>query len=131
MFITTNVRDRRPIFQNPVYAREAIETLYRVQQLHPFFLYGFVVMPDHCHMLLHIPDGGSVSRIMRSFKRGVSHNIGIGSFWQPRFYVKIPDSISSVLRYIHLNPVKAGLANDPEAYPWSSATGRWDVAIWE
>jgi putative transposase len=131
MFVTAVVRDRRPIFANPAYAREAVETLYRVQQLHPFFLFGFVIMPDHCHILLHVPDGGSISRIMGSFKRGVAHNVGIGSLWQPRFHIKIPGDISSVCEYIHLNPVKAGLAETPDQYPWSSACGKWDVFSWE
>jgi putative transposase len=128
MFITTNIRKRIPLFKNPQFAREAIETLYRVQELHPFFLYGFVIMPDHCHLLLHVPEGESISKIVGVFKKGVAFNIGRGPIWQPRFHIKIPGDLSSVLSYIHLNPLKAGLVESPEHYPWSSASGKWDVS---
>ncbi len=66
--MTTNVKDRKPIFRNDAYAREAIETLYRVQESYPFMLYAFVIMPDHCHFLLQIPDGGSLSKMMNVYK---------------------------------------------------------------
>ena len=74
MFVTTNIRDRRDIFSHPPNALEAIEILYRVQSLHPFFLYGFVVMPDHCHFLLRVPEQGSISTIMNRFKMGQSRS---------------------------------------------------------
>lgn len=126
-FVTTNTKDRRPIFGNPAYAREAIDTLYRVQEIHPFFLYGFVFMPDHCHLLLHVPAPESISGIMRVFKYGCTVNMGIGAFWQSRFHLRISHDAKAVLRYIHQNPVRAGLVREPEQFPWSSASGRWDV----
>ncbi len=133
MFITTNTMNRRKVFANPAYAREVIETLYRVQELHPFFLFGFVIMPDHCHLLLNVPPPESISRIMNCFKSGVSHNIGLGTIWQTRFHMRIVQNSRKVLKYIHLNPVRARIAEIPENYPWSSACGRWDVTpldIW-
>lgn len=54
MFVTTNILDRRKIFSDSAKAREAIETLYRVKDLHPFLLFGFVIMPNHCHFLVHV-----------------------------------------------------------------------------
>ena len=127
MLITTNVRQRRKVFLNPSYAFEAIDLLYRVQALHPFFLYGFVIMPDHCHLLLRIPEPGQISMLMNRYKMGVSHSIGIGPIWQARFHVRIPSSGQAALQYIHQNPANAGLVSDATLYPWSSATGRWDV----
>ncbi|TSC58193.1 MAG: hypothetical protein Greene041619_753 [Candidatus Peregrinibacteria bacterium Greene0416_19] len=127
MFITTNTRDRVPVFQDAANAREAVDSLYRVQELHPFFLYSFVIMPDHCHFLLNVPSPESISRIMRVYKYGVCFNLGMSKLWQSRFHVKIISKIGPVTRYIHLNPVKAGLVATPEEYPWSSASGRWDV----
>jgi putative transposase len=133
MFVTTNTEKRIPIFSNPAYARESIETLYRVQQLHPFFLFAFTIMPDHCHLLLKVPSPEKISTIMNSFKAGVSHNIGIGPIWQSRFDLKIVTDSKPVIVYIHRNPVVAGLAHSPEEYPWSSASGKWGVSpldIW-
>lgn len=127
MFITTNVRERRKIFLDPAYAREAIDVLYRVQELHPFLLYGFVIMPDHCHLLLKVPAPNTISKVMDRWKMGVSHSLSIGSIWQRRFNLKIPDTLSPVLQYIHANPIKAGIVLDSSLYPWSSASGKWDV----
>lgn len=127
MHITTNVRNRQKLFLNPVYAREAIEVLYRVQELHPFFLYAFVIMPDHCHFLLHVTSPLTVSKIMDRWKMGVSHSIATGPIWQRRFFVKIPDNSHSAKNYIHQNPVNEGLCEIAEEYPWSSASGTWDV----
>lgn len=128
MLITTNVLDRRTIFLNPAYAREAVDTLYRVQELHPFFLYGFVIMPDHCHFLLFVPAPESISKIMNVYKGIVSLNIGLGKIWQPRFHMRIVKNKAEALRYIHLNPMRRGLVKCPEDYTWSSACEKWDVA---
>ena len=126
-FVTTNIRNCDPIFRNNAYAREAVDMIYRVQEQHPFFLHGFVIMPDHCHILLFVDEHESISSIIGGYKMGVSRSIGIGPIWQPRFHMHIPDNTMSVLHYIHQNPVKAGLVDYPEEYPWSSASGRWDI----
>jgi len=127
MLVSTNTKSRKPVFANPAYAHEAIDTLYRLQTLHPFFLFGFVIMPDHCHILLNVPPPETISVIMRQFKSGVSHNLGIGPFWQERFHMETPENSKAALKYIHENPVKAGLVDSPERYKWSSASGLWDV----
>ena len=126
-FITTNCICRAPIFSNPSYAREAIDALYRVQEQHPFFLHGFVIMPDHCHLLLFVDEHQSISTIIGCYKMAVSFGIGIGSIWQPRFHMRLPENAGAALHYIHQNPVRAGIVDTADVYPWSSASGRWDV----
>lgn len=88
-------------------------------------------MPDHCHLLLRVPPPESISIIIGSFKSGVSHNIGIGRLWQTRFDLRLERPSWKTLKYIHLNPVKAGLVAKPQDYPWSSASGKWDVTAFE
>ncbi|MEK7136676.1 MAG: transposase [Patescibacteria group bacterium] len=127
MLVTTVTANREPVFANPAYAREAIECLYRVQKQRPFLLYGFVIMPDHCHFLLFIPPPESISKIMNSYKSGLTFDLGLSKIWQPRFHVRLPDNAEIALRYIHENPVKAELVSIPEDYPWSSASGEWLV----
>lgn len=127
MLITTNTVKRMPVFSDPACAREAVESLYRVQCFQPFFLFGFVIMPDHCHFLLTIPERSSISRVMHAYKRAVSFEIG-RPIWQSRFHLKVVKDISAVLSYIHLNPCRKNLCDIPEHYPWSSASGRWDVS---
>ena len=128
MFITTNCQHREWIFADDAAARIAIETLYHTQEYYPFFLYGFVIMPDHCHFLMKIPEYGSISKVMQQYKRSTSHAIGRGPIWQKRFHMRLVDDPIGALRYIYMNPVLKGLSETPETYPWSSASGNWDIA---
>ncbi len=129
MLITTVTLDRRPVFNDPVLAREAVELLYRIQSFRPFFLYGFVIMPDHCHFLLKVLPPFTVSRLMNAYKSGLTFDTGIPKLWQPRFHMRMVErNVGSVMEYIHMNPVRKNLAVRPEDYPWSSACGKWDVS---
>lgn len=127
MFVTTCTKDREPIFADGAYARAAIECLYRIQQKYPFFLYAFVIMPDHSHFLMNVPAHGSISKILYAFKRGVCFDVG-KSMWQPRYYVKHVTNPGRIFEYIHMNPVRQNLCERTEEYQWSSASGRWDVS---
>ncbi len=127
LFVTTNTRDRSPIFSNAAFAQEAIDQIYRTQQLHPFLLFGFVIMPDHCHFLLNVLEPVTISQIMNTYKSGLAHQIGQGTLWQPRYDLRIPQNGWKVLDYIDQNPVKAGLCATAKDYPWSSASGKYDV----
>lgn len=128
LFITTTTLNRKPIFADPAFARAAIDALYHTQNLYPFFLYAFVIMPNHCHFLLSVPEGGFISKIIYGFKRSVCFEIAIGPLWQERFFQKtITEEPERVRRYIHMNPVKAGFCEAPEDYPWSSASDKWDI----
>ena len=117
MLVTTNTANRKPVFANPVFARQAIETLYKVQHTYPFLLFAFVIMPDHCNFLLNIPPPGSISKLMKSYKIGVGYDTGLGAVWQSRFHIVIPDNTAKALEYVHLNPVVAGLSDCAEHYP--------------
>lgn len=127
MLVTTVTANRRQIFREAALAHEAIGCLYRVQQLHPFFLHGFVIMPDHCHFLLFVPHPEKISNVMSAYKSGLTFDIGKGPLWQKRFHIRCVDDPLEALKYIHHNPIRAGLAEVPEEYPWSSACGRWDI----
>lgn len=127
MLITIVTKKRAPIFTDDACAREAIETLYNIQDHYPCFLFAFVIMPDHCHLLLKIPEGGSISKFINVYKRAVTFNIQKGTIWQSRFHMRLPKNIYLAKTYIHENPVKAGLCNYPNEFRWSSACGLWDV----
>lgn len=131
MLVTTNVEKRKKLFENPAFARQAIETLYKVQTAYPFLLFGFVIMPDHCHFLLNVSVPATISKMMKSYKIGVGHDTGLGALWQSRFHIRFPENGLKALEYIHLNPVRARLAESAEQYPWSSASGNWDISYLE
>jgi len=131
MLITTVTAKRVKIFADSCRAMEAIACLYRVQAIRPFFLYGFVIMPDHCHFLMKVPIPETVAQVMASFKSGVTFDLGLPKVWQSRFHLRVPDYPFQALRYIHSDPVRQGMVDDPRAYPWSSASGKWDVSPME
>lgn len=127
MLVTTVTRDRVPFFADSANACEAVKCLYRVQKLHPFFLYGFVIMPDHCHFLMNVPSPGTVSHVMGCYKSGLTFDTGIPKLWQGRFHIRIVHNGIGALHYVHENPVQARLSKTAEEYPWSSASGAWTV----
>lgn len=85
-------------------------------------------MPDHVHVLMHVPEPETISAIMNVWKSGVVSNIGVPKLWQKRFHVRLVEEPEAARLYIHQNPVRAGLVDCPENYPWSSACGKWDVS---
>lgn len=127
VLITIVTNGRTPHLENSIYAREAIDALYRVRAQHFFRLYGFVFMPDHCHLLIRVVAPLTITKIMNSYKSGMFFAVGISEFWQARFHVRIARNIPAALNYIHQNPVVAGLVERPVDYHWSSASGLWDV----
>lgn len=126
VLLTVNTAERKPVFADGSCARLAIECLYRIQLFNPFMLYAFVIMPDHCHLLVGIPPFESISRIIGVWKKAVSFEVG-RPIWQNRFHLHMIESPERVIEYIHHNPVKRRLCEVAEEYPWSSASGRWEV----
>lgn len=126
MFITICTENREPVFAQAAYARAAVESLYRIQCFNAFYLYAFVVMPDHCHFLMYVPEKSSISKIMYAYKTAVAFEAG-RPLWQSRFFQKIVNRPHQTIKYIHQNPVRRGLCITPDQFQWSSASGRWDV----
>ena len=89
-------------------------------------MYGYVVMPEHVHMLVSETERGSLARAMQSLKQGVARRLALraaDSFWQARYYdfnVWSERKFVEKLRYIHRNPVERGLVARPEDWAWSS-----------
>jgi putative transposase len=99
--------------------------LERVRRSFRLCVYGYVVMPEHVHLLLSEPKCGALADALKSLKQGVSRRLigNAGHFWQKRYYdfnVRNHAQFVEKLRYLHRNPVKAGLCERPEDWQWSS-----------
>ena len=120
--------------------------LERVRRSFRLRIYGYVIMPEHVHLLLSEPEKNTLADALKSLKQGVSRRLiaKIGSpvlkvggplklafglsgishhFWQKRYYdfnIRDYPQFVEKLRYIHRNPVKAGLCERPEDWEWSS-----------
>jgi len=103
---------------------------------------GFVIMPDHVHVLIMFSETGQLSQFMQQWKGRSSKRMKrfaaeslpefVSRFpktdpvWQVRFYsfeVHSTEKLEEKLNYIHLNPVRARLVESPKDWKWSSA--RW------
>ena len=86
-------------------------------------------MPNHVHVLLKILPNHALAEISHSWKSYVAHQVnkllGLdGPFWAREFYdrfIRDEKHFKNVVKYIHQNPVKAGLVGKAEEWEWSSA----------
>jgi REP element-mobilizing transposase RayT len=148
LYITTVVYGRLPIFVRSSFVIPLIDSLnfYRYKQ--EFKLLGFVIMPDHIHLLIWPFGRATAAEIMRDYKEFTSKRIvrqaevegiveWIAAFqqagretgraaskvWQDSYWdvnVFTERFVHTKLNYIHRNPLRAGLVDDPAAYPYSS-----------
>jgi putative transposase len=96
---------------------------------------GYVVMPEHFHLLIGEPNNGNIAVPMQVLKQRVSLQCRARgrsrppddalppAFWHPRFYdfnVFTKKKLIEKLDYIHWNPVKRRLVPSPEQWRWSS-----------
>jgi putative transposase len=148
-FVTFCCYHRRQLLTTDASRRIFELALERVRRKFRLFVYGYVIMPEHVHLLLSEPKeilGGDVhtsggplkpsfglsgnahetlADALKSLKQGVARRL-IGDaehFWQKRYYdfnIRDYPQFLEKLRYIHRNPVKAGLCERPEDWQWSS-----------
>ena len=143
-FLTFSCYRRLPLL-GTVRARQVfVRELARVRAQYGFLLVGYVVMPEHVHVLIGEPRKGTPSTVLQMLKQRVSKKLGkkqrrnfVGqlrlafpvpvesprSFWQARFYdfnVYTHRKRREKLEYMHRNPVTRGLVKHPMDWPWSS-----------
>ena len=122
-FITFSCQDRNPYLLSPESKSLFESVLESRRKQYSFHVVGYVVMPEHVHLLLTEPPREILSKAIASIKREVSRLSPQTPFWLPRYYdfnVFTSQKRIEKLRYIHRNPVSRGLASKPEDYPWSS-----------
>jgi len=100
--------------------------LERVRGWYGCYITGYVVMPEHVHLLISEPERSELSVVIQMLKQITSHRLrpaGLPRFWQVRYYdfpVWSERKRVGKLRYIHRNPVERGLVTRPENWEWSS-----------
>ena len=128
-FVTAGTFCKKHLLQSDRSAQLFCETLQSYRAAGKFYLHAFVVMPNHIHLLLTVPDGLTLERVMQYIKGGFSHQVGklngtAGPIWQKSFVdrrVRDIREFENFRRYIHENPVRAGLVAVAEGYSYSSA----------
>jgi putative transposase len=130
-FLTFSCYHRQPLLARMHMEDAFLLALEQVRRRFQMRIYGYVVMPEHVHMLVSEPDNATLAESMQLLKTKVSvqarkANKRVASeepFWQTRYFdhnVRNHAGFVTQLRYIHRNPVKRGLCGTPEDWPWSS-----------
>jgi REP element-mobilizing transposase RayT len=148
LFITAVGKDRLTIFQKNRIKELTCAAIDEARTSAGFLLFAYVLMPDHIHMLTDAPLKPSVvlqyikgivaRRVIDHLKKGDyesslrklrhadwkrNHRFSLWQHDSDVFSVTSESKFIEKVNYIHMNPVRAGLAERAEAYRWSSA--RW------
>ena len=130
-FITTVVHKRRKVFVNLNICRNIILQMKRFDDEGYIETIAWVIMPDHIHWLFELKSNNDLGSVLKKFKGRSSRKLNLllgvkGSFWQHAYYdhaLRSEEDIKKVARYIVANPLRAGLVERIEDYPY------WD-AVW-
>jgi putative transposase len=156
-FVTFSCYRRMPLLLKASVRALVVRELARVRREYQFLLVGYVVMPEHVHLLIGEPRRGTPSTVLQMLKQRVSRQarmvrsrrrsgqmnlafpqveVAPRSFWQARFYdfnVFTEKKKKEKLEYMHGNPVMRGLVRHPKDWPWSSwsnyAKGKGLIAV--
>ena len=121
--------NRQAVFKKPDDYSYYLGILSRYKEKYGFLLYHYVLIGNHVHLIIEPSEkGGRLADIMKGinlsyalyFKREHRHT---GHFWQDRFksiLISKDDYLLACASYVELNPVRAGIVEDPKEYPWSS-----------
>lgn len=122
-FLTFSCYRRKPYLRT-ARAKEVFEaSLEQTRIRYRFVVAGYVVMPEHVHLLVSEPRCGELMRAVQALKISVARRLIERPFWQRRYYdfnVHSSAKVSEKLKYMHRNPVQRGLVTHPEDWPWSS-----------
>lgn len=132
-FVTFSCYYWLPSLNHPGAKEFLTEELDRARAKHGFRLLGYVLMPDHVHLVLFPPEGMKRGLVVREIK---SHSAGryfatvqIGASGAKRVFRErrcydhncgTPETVREKIQYCHNNPVKRGLVSDASEWKWSS-----------
>jgi REP element-mobilizing transposase RayT len=115
------------IFRTPADYAQYCQLVAQYQARYRFHLYAYVLMPTHVHLLVETgrtPLAKIVQGLHQSYTHYFNRRYDLrGHLFQGRYKALLCQKdayLLELVRYLHLNPVRAGLVRTPEAYRWSS-----------
>ena len=119
--------NKQIIFESDADRYRFVKTIDRFKVISKYEVYGYCLMSNHVHLLLKETDepiSTAIKRICSSYVYWYNWKYErCGHLFQERYKSEIVESdchLLTVLRYIHQNPVKAGMSENAKGYPWSS-----------
>ena len=74
-FITTSCYQRRPPLGTPRFRDLFLEVMEQIRQRHQFVVVGYVVIPEHVHLLFTEPERGNLSLVVAALKQTFAHRL--------------------------------------------------------
>ncbi|MEO7538547.1 MAG: transposase [Pyrinomonadaceae bacterium] len=125
--LITRGNDRQDIFHDPEDHRKFLALLEKQKLRCSFFLYAYCLMTNHVHLLIERqaePIGRIMQRLLTAYSQYYNRKYRrVGHVFQGRHKAILCQSqgyLGRLVRYIHLNPVRARMVTLPEHYPYSS-----------
>jgi putative transposase len=118
--------------ESPLAPEERHLVVEHIGRIRPGKALGFVVMPDHVHVLYQSVPGEDLTKTLQALKGTSAHSLAQSGkrrapIWQAETFDRVirnEDELLETWRYIEANPVRRGLAETAQESRWSSAWGR-------
>jgi putative transposase len=127
--------NRQNLFEDNEDRQRFIDTIGFYKTISGYSLYGYCLMDNHVHLLVSETNESismGIKRISSSFVHWYNRKYNrCGHLFQERYKSEVVENegyFLTVLRYIHQNPIKAGIAKEMMQYPWSSYREYLDIA---
>jgi len=129
-FVTIVAAGRRKVFLDERIAQATLNCLFELRRKISFYVYVYCLMPDHFHALVGLGESqktlGAICGGFKSLSTRAYWQWSEGKLWQRQFFdhiIRNDEDFFESLEYIKLNPVRKGLAETWEQWPY---TGRLD-----
>ena len=122
-FVTFSCYRRQAHLGTPMQRDLFVDALERTRRGYHLQVVGFVVMPEHVHLLVSEPDGKPLAFALQGLKLSMARHSKQSPFWQARYYdfnVFTEAKRVEKLEYMHWNPVRRALVKAAEDWQWSS-----------
>jgi len=135
-FITFSCYQRQALLGTTGRRNMFVSILEQVRRRYRFVVAGYVIMPEHVHLLIGEPERSTVATVLQVLKQRTATRLlprvsrGPASLWseephlwQKRYYdfnVWSTGKRIEKLKYMHRNPVRRGLVTSAEMWAWSS-----------
>ncbi|MCK4330669.1 transposase [candidate division WOR-3 bacterium] len=125
-FITTCCYKKQKIFINNKNVQIFFNSLEWFVNKEFIDLYFCITMPDHVHIVFELVGDKTLSEVIKGLKqfagRRIKKNLGLTNpIWQEQYYdhlIRRDESLFEIIKYCWYNPVRAGIVDNPEEYPY-------------
>jgi REP-associated tyrosine transposase len=128
LHIVQRGNDRAPVFTSASEHRFYLDCLRDASRTHDVSIHAYVLMTNHVHLLASPGNAQGLPRMMQMLGRRYVGRFNFlhgrtGTLWEGRYKATLVDTeayLFACLRYIELNPVRAGMVTGPADHRWSS-----------